>query len=274
MLNRLYDILERKRPEGGDGIKYIVNRYIKPIARPYHDPYKRCLAWVISVGELPILFSAHLDTVHMMDGKQRIIEENGRIKCREPGILGADDGAGVWLLLEMIEANVPATFIFHHGEEIGGIGSAGMADYHPLFLEQFVAAIAFDRRGTGDVITHQRGLRCCSDVFAEALSEELSDDDYFYLPERGIFTDTANYDHIINECTNVSVGYANEHTSMESLDLPYLLSLRERVIRLDWGRLPIMRDPNARLDSLYEEESLLSKLRAFWEKYHDDFRIE
>ena len=51
--------------------------------------------------------------------------------------LGADDGAGVFLMLEMIDANVEGTYIFHRGEERGGWGSSQIAELHADYIKQF-----------------------------------------------------------------------------------------------------------------------------------------
>jgi hypothetical protein len=65
-----------------------------------------------------------------------------------------------------------------------------------------------------------------------------------YLPDdTGIFTDTANYTMHIPECTNVSCGYANEHSGSETLHMPTLMALRNQCLVLDWESLPTVRDP-------------------------------
>ena len=54
----------------------------------------------------------------------------------------------------------------------------------------------------------------------------------------------------VPECVNVSVGYYNEHTSRESLDLTYLLKLSEAVLIIDWNSLPTVRNPISRYDKV------------------------
>jgi hypothetical protein len=106
--------------------------------------------------------------------------------------------------------------------------------------------VAFDRRGTWSVITHQFGGRCCSDEFGEALAAQLNmhNDDFMYVTDDGgVFTDTANYTEIIPECTNLSVGYYDEHTDRERLDLAHLFALRDALLKVNWGALPVKRDP-------------------------------
>ena len=63
------------------------------------------------------------------------------------------------------------------------------------------------------------------------------------LDTGGSFTDTANYDGIIPECTNLSVGYHNAHSGRENQEIPYLLDFRDALIEIDWENLVTERDP-------------------------------
>jgi hypothetical protein len=118
--------------------------------------------------------------------------------------------------------------------------------HYPALLAQFDRAVAFDRRSTISVISHQGMGRCCSDVFATALSNWLNDLGMMMQPDdSGIYTDTAEWTDIIAECTNVSCGYFNEHSTDEWLDLNHFNDLVKAVVQLDWDALPIARDPKA-----------------------------
>ncbi|MFN9030144.1 MAG: M28 family peptidase [Betaproteobacteria bacterium] len=197
------------------------------------------------------LFSCHTDTVHGDDGKQQIVYDSnfGHIfldtgkDAPKSNCLGADDGIGVWIMLEMIKAKVPGTYVFHRGEERGGLGSQEMAAKDKLFLQKFDAAVAFDRPCTDEVITHQRGQRCASDKYAAALAERLNVFGLEYKPsDRGVFTDTANYRKLIHECINLGVGYENQHGTQEFQDYAHAVALRDACIKVDWESLPIDRD--------------------------------
>ncbi len=198
-----------------------------------------------------VLFSCHIDTVHQHGGEQLIaydasfghiflLKEGSKSNC-----LGADDGAGVWLMLEMIKASMPGTYIFHRGEERGGIGSNAMRDKESDFLKKFNLAVAFDRPNTDEVITHQGGVRTCSEKFAVALSTALNKTPGLnYAPSAsGVFTDTKVYRGLIAECTNLGVGYAFQHSSDEYLDYAHLLRLRDACLGIDWSSLPVDRTP-------------------------------
>lgn len=173
------------------------------------------------------------------------ISDDGIITVKGGGILGADDGAGVWLLVNMIDAEVPGRYFFFAGEESGGIGSKFAVKNHPDLFKGFKRAIAFDRKGVTDIITEQYVGVCASPQFGVALADALSCDKYPMQPAHGVYTDTAEMIGIIPECVNVSVGYYNEHTESESLDLNYLQALLRKAIALDWEALPTVREPKA-----------------------------
>jgi len=206
------------------------------------------------IGTAPIMWSCHTDTVHRTEGFQRImVGDDGLIKLRpnrkgqfKSNCLGADDGSGIWLLLEMIEAKVEGLYIFHRDEETGGKGSAYIVEQTPELVKDILYAVAFDRRGTESVITKQRGRRC-SDNFGEGLAKALKME--HKIDDTGSFTDTANYYELIPECTNISSGYACEHGVSETLDLRYLYKLRIAILGLDISTLSVTRKIT---DDLYD----------------------
>jgi hypothetical protein len=205
----------------------------------------------ISVGNSSTMFTCHLDTVETSrSGLVKLLNFDPIAKhifVKDSGVLGADDGAGVALLCHMIEQQVAGHYFFFASEEIGGIGSSYLAEnFDTLFPTlELSRAIAFDRKGTSDVIVSQFCGECCSDSFALALCKELGTE---YKPAQGSFTDTANFIDFIPECTNVSVGYYNEHSKNEYLDLTYLQSLAKKVCEIDWEKLPTSRVCEATFD--------------------------
>jgi len=191
------------------------------------------------------LFTAHVDTVHKSDGINEFTISGNLVKAKDD-VLGADDGAGVALLLHLLDNDVKAYYIFFQGEERGGVGSGWLAENRRLLLKQFDIAVAFDRKSTYSIITEQMCGQTASDEFATALASQLNDKDetFMYVPDdTGIYTDTAEFEDIIPECTNISVGYNNEHTTSESLDLNHFKRLSKAIVKIDWDALPVARDP-------------------------------
>lgn len=248
------DFFSYKRPHGSETEQQWIERFILPkLGDNYHYDEAgnihcdmRVIVGTDDVTTSRTLFTAHVDTVHREAGRQKVgIDKEQVVRVLNGECLGADDGAGTLVLLALIEMRVPAYYIFTRCEERGGVGAKHLADTYPDLLAQFDRAVAFDRRGTSSVITHQGWGRCCSDKFANALSDVLSSDTMMFAPDdSGVYTDTAEFVGIIPECTNISVGYLKEHTKDESLDLRHLKALINCVIGIDWEALPVERDPS------------------------------
>lgn len=249
-VDALLTMLTYRRPEGSKSERKFINRFIRPLgveADDFGNLYKR-------IGRAPVVWSCHTDTVHKSGGTQAIAVKDCFVQLAKAEIisncLGADDTAGVWLMCEMIRAGVEGLYIFHRSEESGGHGSAYIAARTPNLVSTFKTVIALDRRDTDNVITHQAMGRCCSDAFAESLAAALG---LGYEPcANGIFTDSANYTHLVGECTNLSVGYYNEHTRRECLDLTHIARLRDQLIRIDTSKLAYVRQPGEE-DNLWED---------------------
>jgi hypothetical protein len=160
--------------------------------------------------------------------------------------LGGDDTVGVYICLALIDAGREGHYIFHRGEECGGIGSKALAQDTPDLIHDSTFAIALDRAGTSDIVTSQCGQPCCSSAFAYSLSEALMPEfkhERQYRPARGLYTDTHEYRMIIPECTNISVGYYHAHTPDESIDLSHVHTLIQALCNLDTSALVCRRQP-------------------------------
>ena len=193
------------------------------------------------------MFTCHLDTAtskkvkvnHIVEieddpDKQIFVNTDGRT------ILGADDKSGVIILIHMIENKVPGLYYFFIGEEKGTVGSSGILKKNPTFFKDYKKCISFDRKAYGSVITKQFGTSCCSDEFSSALVQELQNacGTKFHQDPTGVYTDSAVFMDDISECTNISVGYFNEHTHNEHQNITILtfvfvfLSIRTASINL------------------------------------------
>lgn len=200
------------------------------------------------IGKSDTAFTSHIDTASRTKSKVNLreFEKDGQtfVKTDGSSILGADDKAGVTVLLYMIHNNVPGVYWFFIGEERGGIGSRDVAkdyDSYP-FMRDVKKIVSFDRRNYYSVITSQMGVSCCSNEFAQSLCDELNKSGLkLALDPTGIFTDSASFIDIIPECTNVSVGYFDEHRHTEIQNISYLKKLCKAAVACDWNKLVVKR---------------------------------
>jgi len=233
----LLEMLTYMRPAGSRAERKFINRFIRPTGAAPDTAGN----YILRIGDAPVIWSAHTDTVHRDGGRQLLSVDGDVVSAPRSNCLGADDTTGIWLMLAMIEAGVSGLYLFHRAEEQGCIGSGAIANNTPELLNGYLAAVAFDRRGVDSVVTHQYGRRCCSDNFAWSLAAQLPGE---MLPDpTGVFTDTAEYMDLVPECTNVSVGYLHQHTKAEVQSLAFAEELRDALLELDTGALIIERDP-------------------------------
>lgn len=197
------------------------------------------------IGNNPrVSFTSHLDSNYPEKVKLELFEyfESDKVFITTNGEypLGADDKAGVALMMYMMSMSVPGVYWFFMGEERGSVGSINVVenlnDYG--FMRDIKTMVSFDRREYGSIITHQSRVRCCSDEFAEKLCSEFHKGGMdMRLDPTGVHTDSANFVGVIDQCTNISVGYFNEHSGNERQDLTYLERLAKSSILVNWEGL-------------------------------------
>lgn len=193
-------------------------------------------------GTSKTLFVAHLDTADR--GKPMVVNhvftEDNYVKTDLTTYLGADDRAGMAVMFYLMAQNVPGDYLFVIGEEMGCIGSSDEAK--DIEQGRYDRAIQFDRAGTGEVITHQMGIRTASREFARALCKEFKRTSNGVIQlqpsDRGVYTDTKEFTHLIPECTNIAVGYVRQHSVQETQDLSFLVTLANAAAKINWECLP------------------------------------
>jgi hypothetical protein len=226
----------------------------------------------IKISESDVMFTSHLDTATSAYTKVNHVFDGDIIKTDGTSILGADDKAGMTIMLYMIEKGIPGLYYFFLGEEVGCVGSKKVAEKHKVEKLPYInKVISFDRRGTDSVITFQASSRCCSDKFGEELSKQLNNSESTFKYKNdptGIYTDSAQFVKVYPECTNISVGYYSEHTYSERQDIEHLTKLAESCTKVDWNSLPVERDP-----SKTEYASYGSSYGSRWSEW-DDYAYE
>lgn len=224
----------------------------------------------VIAGDDTTMFTSHLDTADReqkptqlfskIEGGDEFIFTNGMT------ILGADDKAGVAVMLYMMEHKIPGIYYFFIGEERGGIGSRDLASEYGTFdfLKNVSKCISFDRRKTCSIITSQYGRVCCSNEFGNALAKEYNKSGLnLSIDPTGVFTDSASLMDDISECTNVSVGYNNEHTGREIQNMTYLEKLCKASIKVKWSELPVIRKVGLNEEILAKYKGLINDVKKY-----------
>lgn len=221
-------------------------------------------------GDDSTMFTSHLDTADRTQVPTKLFTkvEGGDEYIYTDGtsILGADDKSGVTVMLYMMAHNIPGLYYFFIGEERGGIGSHALAGVFDevSYLKNIKRCISFDRRKNCSVITQQMGRQCCSNEFATALCRDYNENGLnLSMDTGGVYTDSASFIDDISECTNISVGYNNEHTGREIQNMTYLISLCEASIKVKWSKLPFTRKVGFNQELLKKYKNIISSIKEY-----------
>ena len=180
---------------------------------------------------IPVLLMAHWDTVRSKGGLRcdepvLLFSENGKIE-NGSGILGADDRAGIQMILEAQEEyNEKPLILFTNHEETGGSGMRAFIDSKLLneWLDVIYLAISVDRKGHNQWVCYYNN----TDDTLEELMQRVG-----YVQEWGTYTDGADLSKTYDLAhVNVSYGGYLPHSADEFILEDSYLSGVERLVKL------------------------------------------
>lgn len=237
----IVEILQYRRAAGTGSHR----RFMSTVLEPVFGPPDAHGNFILAVGkDLCIAFMAHHDSVEVATGRVglqvgedliiHLSPEDTTSRC-----LGADDGAGIWPILEMIRRRMPGLYIIFADEETGCVGSSALAHTCPDLFDGITTAISLDRHAAdgNQVITQMSGCKTASGDFATALCATLG---LGYVPsDKGGSTDSRKFLGVgdVRHATNISVAYWRHHTRQETLDFAALRRLRDRLVSADFSDL-------------------------------------
>ena len=181
--------------------------------------------YIMAEGALPICLIAHMDTVfsHPPYHDDFFYDSHKKVLWN-PGGSGFDDRAGIYIILNILEAGYRPHIIFTDEEEIGGIGAYSLVtDYPDCPFKDCRALIQLDRAYKDDCVFYQ----CDNKDFEKYISS------FGFKFSIGTFTDIS----IIAPswkiaAVNLSVGYEDEHTSCERLHCDWCDATFNKVKRI------------------------------------------
>lgn len=190
--------------------------------------YKRIICnekYLIAAGEGEVCLLAHMDTVFRTPPTFFFHDQNQHILWSPEG-MGADDRAGIYAILEILQMGARPHIIFTTGEEMGGIGASKLiADYptKDYILPDLKFLIQLDRRGSKDSVYYE----CDNPIFEEWINS------FGFETSIGTYTDIS----IIAPkwkvaAVNLSIGYYNEHQEIEMLFYNYTVETILKVFNI------------------------------------------
>jgi hypothetical protein len=162
--------------------------------------------YLYAPGEVPVLLVAHLDTVHQQPPNVLCYSSDKRFLMSPYGI-GGDDRAGVYMILQIIQA-VRCHVLFCEDEETGGNGAREFSQSDIRPKTHFI--VELDRRGANDAVFYG----CDNPDFTDFICS------FGFSEASGTFSDISIVaPKLKTAAVNISAGYYNEHRLNEYIDL-------------------------------------------------------
>lgn len=181
--------------------------------------------FIYAKGTVPVLLTAHMDTVH----KERMKtfyeqEEDGNHILSSPQGIGGDDRCGIYMILEIIKTH-KCSVLFCEDEESGGIGSKMFCNTEFIYeLSNLKYLIELDRMKSNDAVFYD----CYNKDFTDFILNNTG-----YKESYGSFSDIS---YLAPACgvaaVNLSCGYYNAHTLKEEVVIEEMLNTIEVVKKL------------------------------------------
>lgn len=164
--------------------------------------------YIIAEGTLPICVLAHLDTIFQSLPEEIFYDKQQEVLWSPQGA-GFDDRAGVYLILQLINADFYPSIIFTDKEEIGGLGAKALIkDYPTCPFEDCRALIQLDRANRLDAVFYD----CDNEDFKKYICS------FGFEKTQGLFSDISIIAPVWEiAAVNLSVGYKDEHQYRERL---------------------------------------------------------
>ena len=175
-------------------------------------------------GSLPILLTAHMDTVHeatVIDFYEYVDKDGNHIISSPQGI-GGDDRCGIYMILKLLEKGYKPSVLFCEDEEIGGIGSDKFCKTEIVEeLKEMKYFIELDRANSTDAVFYD----CDNEDFTSYIERMTG-----YKDAWGSFSDISNLSPETQVASvNLSCGYYKAHTKQEEVKIEEMLNTIEKV---------------------------------------------
>lgn len=209
-----YRLLERLVSLSQEGMHRAMTQYLKT---KYTDIIIT-KDYIVALGDIPIALVAHMDTVFTTPVSNLYYDQKKGVLWSSEG-LGADDRAGIFAILKIVQSGLKPSIILTTDEESGGIGANVLAQ-KVCPIPNLKYMIQLDRHGSNDCVFYS----CYNQAFIEYIEK------FGFCEQWGSFSDISFLMPAWKICgTNLSVGYENEHSYSETLNINQLFDTIHKV---------------------------------------------
>lgn len=179
-------------------------------------------AFIIARGDIPVGLVAHADTVHSNAPIEILYDPDLNVMWSPQG-LGADDRAGIYSIIQIIQAGYRPHIIITTDEEYGCLGAIKCVGVYPEFPGDLKFLIELDRRGTEDSVFYD----CENPDFEEYVNK------FGFITNWGTMSDITVLSPAWGIASvNFSIGYQEEHSNLERLYLSPMFKTIYKVMNI------------------------------------------
>lgn len=178
--------------------------------------------YIYAEGDIPVALIAHMDTVFHKPAEHIYYDREENVIWSPEG-LGADDRAGIFGIIKILQSGRRPSVILTTDEEKGGLGAYALCKQVPQPFTELKYLIELDRRGSNDC------------VFYECDNKDFET----YVNSFGFKSAWGTFSDISTICekwkiagVNLSIGYFDEHNKYETLFPLYMLNTITRVKKM------------------------------------------
>lgn len=182
--------------------------------------------YIAAEGNIPVVLIAHLDTVFNDESRNEmeIYHDTEQGVWWSPNGLGADDRAGVYMILQILEqTKLRPHILFTTDEETIATGADAVASIKNKLFKEVSYVIELDRKGYQEAVYYD-----CDNKQFEA-----------YINSFGFHTEDGTFTDISIICpkwevagVNLSVGYFWEHSYVEHFYSVFWYDTLKKVIKI------------------------------------------
>lgn len=243
---------------------------VRAMAQYLKDKYDKNVIitkdYIIAIGDIPIALVAHMDTVFKTPVSDLYYDQRKGVLWSPDG-LGADDRAGIFAIIKILQEGLRPSIILTTGEEDGGVGACAICDKYPdCPIPGLKYMIQLDRRGTNDCVFYD----CYCPEFVDYVES------FGFCERWGSFTDIS---FLMPEWqivgVNLSVGYEDEHSHTEILNINPLFDTIRKVKKmlLDKDIPNFVYDEVVASSSAWWRQSLFGQHCSKCKKLHSEYEL-
>ena len=211
-----YKLFERLVSLTQEETRLVMGKYIRSI----YGKEKSIITkdYIVGIGDIPIALVAHMDTVFDKPVVNMYYDQKKGVLWSPEG-LGADDRAGIFSIIKILQSSYRPSIIFTTDEESGGVGAEKLGK-KPCPIPDLKYMIELDRRGVNDCVFYD----CYSPDFVDYVET------FGFTEQYGSFSDISFLMSDWQICgVNLSIGYEDEHTYCETLHISPMFNTIEKV---------------------------------------------